>query len=172
MSEEEWRPLYGHEGVISVSSFGRVRSESRILPDGRNWRGSILTQTTGRSTYLEVSLPSDKKHRQRQLVHRLVCLVFNGPNPPGKTMALHADGNKFNNSAENLYWGDYNDNMKDRISHGRHFNTTKTHCKFGHELTKDNIYTPPKKPKSRYCRKCRKRRHDKWYAAVKEDRDG
>jgi len=168
---EKWVPLPGYEGVISVSSAGRVRSENRTLSDKRRWKGRILTATVGRSGYLEVSLPSDKNYRDRARVHRLVCLAFNGPPPPGKNMALHSDGNKFNNSSENMYWGDYDDNMKDRIDHGRHFNV-KTDCKYGHALTEDNVYRVASKPNARYCRKCRKRRHDKWYDAVKEARNG
>lgn len=85
-------------------------------------------------------------------------------------MALHRDGDKFNNRADNLYWGDYDDNMQDRIRHRRHFNS-KTHCKRDHELTEDNIYRMEGKP-NRYCRKCRRIRHQKWYDKVKEDRNG
>jgi hypothetical protein len=33
-------------------------------------------------------------------------------------------------------------------------NARKTHCKHGHEFTLENTYVPPKKPTSRYCRKC------------------
>lgn len=34
-------------------------------------------------------------------------------------------------------------------------NKAKTHCRKGHELSADNIYTQPRKPRERYCRKCR-----------------
>lgn len=33
-------------------------------------------------------------------------------------------------------------------------NSRKTHCKHGHALTPDNIYTPPKRANARYCLKC------------------
>lgn len=32
----------------------------------------------------------------------------------------------------------------------------KTHCKHGHEYTPDNVYVDPRRPKSRFCRTCRK----------------
>lgn len=167
--DEEWVPLLGYEGVISVSTLGRVRSEPRILKDDRKWPGTLLKPFVGRSTYLEVSVPSDKPHRRRIQVHRAVCLGFHGEPPTGKSMALHRNGDKFDNRPENLYWGDYDDNMRDRISHGRHFNA-KTHCKRGHELTEDNVYVAPQKPNARYCRKCRRIRHQKWYEGVRNER--
>lgn len=33
-------------------------------------------------------------------------------------------------------------------------NKQKTHCKWGHELTTENVYNPPKYPSRRCCRKC------------------
>lgn len=168
--EEEWKFLPGHEGVIEVSNEARVRSVTRVLRDGRTWRGRLLTARVGRSGYLEISVPSEKPWRARIQLHRAVCLTFNGEAPSGKPMVLHRDGDRFNNRPENLYWGDYDDNMQDRIRHGRHFNS-KTQCKRGHELSEDNVYRI-KGSTSRYCRKCRKIRHRKWYENVKEARNG
>lgn len=31
----------------------------------------------------------------------------------------------------------------------------QTHCIYGHEFTEENIYRPPSRPNSRYCRACR-----------------
>jgi hypothetical protein len=39
-------------------------------------------------------------------------------------------------------------------------NKAKTHCDRGHEFTPENIYVPPKKPRSRYCRACMKVRSE------------
>jgi hypothetical protein len=33
-------------------------------------------------------------------------------------------------------------------------NAKKTVCKWGHPLTEDNIYVPPKRPNRRYCLTC------------------
>lgn len=35
-------------------------------------------------------------------IHRIVSIVFIGPNPPDKTQVNHKDGDKLNNSVENL----------------------------------------------------------------------
>lgn len=168
---EEWRAVTDYEGVYEVSSLGQVRGVDRVLPDGRNWKGKTLTLDWGRSGYLEVKLPiPGRSGRFARTVHRLVCTAFHGEPPVNKPLALHRNGYPGDNRASNLYWGDYDDNMKDRIRHGRHFNT-KTHCKRGHELTQDNIYTPPKSPNSRYCRACRRIRHENWYDRLREGRN-
>lgn len=169
MSEEEWRPIPGYEGHYSVSSRGRVRSEPRVLRDGRRWQGKVLTARVQRSGYLEVNL-GGALNRKRHLVHRLVCMAFKGDPPEGKPYACHLDGNRFNNASSNLYWGSPSDNMYDRTRHGTHHNS-KTHCKYGHELTPDNVYRPPALPRSRYCRACRRRRGRKYYLnQLEEDR--
>lgn len=43
-------------------------------------------------------------------VHRLVAKLFLGEPPEGKTLINHIDGNKQNNSVENLEWCDYLEN--------------------------------------------------------------
>lgn len=37
-------------------------------------------------------------------------------------------------------------------------NILRTHCKWGHEMTEDNIYIPPKRQNRKDCKKCRARR--------------
>jgi len=52
-------------------------------------------------------------------VHQLVCRAFHGLAPEGKPFALHRNGDKIDNRAANLYWGDAQDNTDDRVRHGR-----------------------------------------------------
>jgi DNA-binding NarL/FixJ family response regulator len=44
--------------------------------------------------------------------------VFVGP-PPAGALGLHRDDDRLNNSLENLYWGDWVSNSKDRHQNGR-----------------------------------------------------
>jgi hypothetical protein len=37
-------------------------------------------------------------------------------------------------------------------------NARKTECIRGHKLTSDNVYVPPKRPNSRYCKRCQAER--------------
>jgi hypothetical protein len=43
----------------------------------------------------------------------------------------------------------------------------KTHCKWGHELTSDNIYVPPKRPGRRYCKTCMKARNNGTFSEIR-----
>lgn len=42
-------------------------------------------------------------------------------------------------------------------------NAKKTHCKEGHEFTKENTYTPPKRPTARVCRRCKYKFMIEWF---------
>ena len=57
---------------------------------------------------------------------------------------------------DHLFLGDQSKNEQDKISKGRYKNgnSKKTHCKYGHELTLENVYV---RPTGRECRACRAR---------------
>lgn len=128
MSEivEEWRPIPGYEGRYEVSSVGRVKSfahcggktnrEPRILKPGLAgaYKDKYLKVSLGRNTY--------------RSIHRLVLEAFVGPRPPGM-QCRHLDGNTLNNTLGNLAWGTIEENIQDKIRHGRtkgekHWNAT------------------------------------------------
>jgi hypothetical protein len=122
---EEWRPVFGWEGVYDVSSFGRVRSLPRIVEvsaGGRKGRhlkpvsGRILALARDTFGYPLVCLMRDGKQYNRT-VHRLVCEAFHGPRPPGH-FAAHNDGSADNNRPDNLRWALPVENTADRRLHG------------------------------------------------------
>lgn len=51
--------------------------------------------------------------------HRLLCWLFHGPPPAGKPLACHRNDVKLDNRAENLYWGDWSENLDDSVRNGR-----------------------------------------------------
>lgn len=93
---EVWRFIPGWPRHMA-SSLGRVMNT-------RN--GHILRPSPMPNGYSRVSLPSvnGKRRTDYQLVHRLVALAFYGNPPKGKSQVNHIDGNKSNNSVENLEW--------------------------------------------------------------------
>ena len=79
-------------------------------------KGGELSQRLNGNGYPCVELRIDGK-KIKCLVHRLVALTFLD-NPENKPCVNHKDGNKLNNSVENLEWCTYSENMKHAIATG------------------------------------------------------
>lgn len=114
MEEEIWKPVKNFEGLYSVSSLGRVRSEDRIDCRGRFRTGKILLPSALPKGYLQVVLCKNGKHKTCK-VHRLVIEAFL-PNPDNLPQVNHKDENVKNNNVKNLEWCDnkYNCNYGSR----------------------------------------------------------
>lgn len=85
------------------------------------WRGEtehIVKPVMGIGNYLEIRLSMDGVRKKWKL-HKLICEVFHGPKPSKEYQVCHIDGNKLNNSAENLKWGTVKENAQDRAKHGK-----------------------------------------------------
>lgn len=123
---EEWRPVVGWEALYEVSSLGRVRSVARavhVRGGGRagaqyrkRVRERILKPGGHKNQYLYVSLMRDAQRKVRS-IHSLVCEAFHGPCPIGFE-AAHGDGDRTNNSKQNLRWALHIDNCRDKEDHG------------------------------------------------------
>ena len=153
---EVWKPVPGYEGHYSVSSLGRVRSESRTITNKNGHRRRIpeiiLTpEKIWIGGHLRVELSKNSKHKKRY-VHRLVLETFVGEAPPG-TQACHWNDDPEDNRLENLRWGTLSENTLDKVRNGRHNNARKTHCKWGHEFTIENTITQSN-GKKRQCKTC------------------
>lgn len=116
MSEEEWRPVFGYEGLYEVSDQGRVRSWMAQHGNVREepW---ILTGSIDRYGYRHVMLYGKEK-RKFPTVHSLVLgAFFIGPILPG-SVCRHLGGVSSHNFRENLQWGTHKQNYDDRRRHG------------------------------------------------------
>lgn len=107
--EEIWEDIEGYEGLYQVSNLGRVRSLDRKIyqdKDGSTYsrliKGKVLKYNYDKQGYTLVHLCSDGK-RSCKKVHRLVAKSFI-KNGYGKEYINHKDGNKKNNSVNNLEW--------------------------------------------------------------------
>lgn len=87
-------------------------------------------------------------------VHSLVAEAFLGPRPEGQEVR-HLDGNGMNNDVSNLVYGTRQQNQRDRVEHGTHYLSNRTHCPANHEYTDENTYRPPH-GRERRCRTCRR----------------
>lgn len=114
-------PLY------EVSSQGQVRNRTT---------GKLRSLSSDRWGYLKLSLSRDGKLFTRR-VHRLVLEAFVGRSPQGFE-GCHSDGDKQNNSIENLRWDTHQANMDDLTKTGvlviARNKRTKSHCPQGHRL--------------------------------------
>jgi hypothetical protein len=78
--------------------------------------GKVLKPATDQKGYLRVGLTIDKKLCTKK-VHRLVAIEFI-ENPQNKPCVNHIDGNKKNNSVDNLEWVTYKENTNHAIKNG------------------------------------------------------
>ena len=80
-----------------ISSLGRVR----------NLKGKILKTYIQNCGYEQIKVAFNKTHKQ---IHRLVAEAFIA-NPENKKYVNHIDGNKLNNSVNNLEWCTNSENI-------------------------------------------------------------
>lgn len=105
-----WKEIPGFDGLYFANENGQIKSADRqrkIVSNGKQFfytrKGKILNPCLNNNGYYCVSI-SDKNQKERvYVVHRLVAKTFL-ENPENKPQINHKDGNKLNNSVENLEW--------------------------------------------------------------------
>lgn len=122
--EEIWKDIKGYEGIYQVSNLGKVRSldrykyqKGRYGQMRRFYKGKILKLSKDKYGYLTVKLC----HKIFYKVHRLVAQTFL-ENPKNKYTVNHKDGNKQNNSVDNLEWA----TVKENVQHAYRTGLTKS----------------------------------------------
>jgi hypothetical protein len=120
----EWKPVKGYEGLYEVSSEGEIRSLQRKITYVHPWTGKECTRTQnerilrpGKSKggYLQVSLCGEED--SKRYVHRLVADAFvDGAGP--MLEVNHINGDKYDNSADNLEWVTHLQNMRHALANG------------------------------------------------------
>lgn len=120
-----WKPVKGYEGLYEVSDNGNVRGLAKITGK-RQIPIHIMTSRISKFGYVMVSLCKNSKIFNAS-VHRLVAEAFI-PNPDNLPCVNHIDGNKRNNTIQNLEWCSYSENnlhayktgLKDPMKCARH----------------------------------------------------
>ena len=118
---EQWRPALGYEGAYQVSTHGRVRSLTRMVPtchgSERIQHGRILKYRTNVQTgYPLVILSRDGVKKVRH-VHSMVAEAFIGPQPEGM-FVNHIDNERTNNHVSNLEYVTPGENTRHAMEAG------------------------------------------------------
>lgn len=113
---EKWKMVSGYEGLYEISSLGRVKSVDRLGSDGRHLHERELHGGTFSNGYKFICLRADG-HSRNHLTHRLVAQAFI-PNPDKLPCVNHKDGNKQNNTVENLEWCTQAENLAHAVKIG------------------------------------------------------
>ena len=108
---EEWRAIPGSDGLYSVSSLGRVRSEPIQTSRCGRQRGRVLQCGCDSKGYLQFGMYVTSNRRQTMKVHRAVALAFLGPRPPG-AQVNHKSGDKLDNAVGNLEYVTCRENIR------------------------------------------------------------
>lgn len=111
--KEVWKRLV-YNGVdygdlYEVSNLGQIRN-------ARNHKVRKLNILQTGYYFVSVSL-GDRNHKPTWRVHKAVAETFI-PNPNNLPIVNHIDGNKLNNSVDNLEWCTYKDNVKHALDNG------------------------------------------------------
>lgn len=113
IQQEVWKPVVGFESLYEVSNTGKVRSVTRTYTNSRKQVRTIFgkelkadNKRTKRDTtnqYKRVTLCRNGRLIHKS-VHRLVAEAFIENNRVDRDQINHKDGDKTNNSVENLEW--------------------------------------------------------------------
>lgn len=102
---EIWRDIPRYEGLYSISTSGDIKSLGRLIRcrGGERFKNETnVTSYPNQKGYVMVQLYKGG-HRKNFTIHRLLSITFL-ENPENLPQINHKDGNKQNNSLENLEW--------------------------------------------------------------------
>lgn len=118
--EEIWKDIKGFEGHYQISNYGNVKSLERFVDSSRGLlkKNEQINKhwVDSHTGYKRIKIYKDKKE-YRFYIHRLIAQAFI-PNPENKREVNHIDGDKLNNSIENLEWNTPKENIQNAILRG------------------------------------------------------
>ena len=112
--QPKWKDIIGYENEYQINQFGEIRT----LKDSLKLKkyNVLKPQINKRNGYVYQMLYKNGKEKLLR-VHRLVAMAFL-PNPNNLPQVNHKDGNKQNNSVDNLEWCEQSYNMKHAFKTG------------------------------------------------------
>lgn len=122
---EVWVDIKDYEGLYQVSNLGRVKSLDRIVQVNKygkiinkKIKGTIMKPNKNQKGYEGVQLCKNGNIKAYR-IHRLVATHFIKNNiKSNKAQVNHINGNKLDNSSQNLEWVTPSQNIKHAINMG------------------------------------------------------
>lgn len=108
---EEWKPVFGYEGIYEISNYGRVK---RACSGKGTYTGKIIKSYVIDPGYSRVGLTKNAKTKSKY-VHQLVMLSFVGECPEGLEVN-HRDGDRANPRLNNLEYISRSENLLHRYT--------------------------------------------------------
>lgn len=139
MDKEVWKDIKNYEGLYQVSNFGRVKSLRKIRGI-QIQKEKILTSQLVKGGYYRVNLCKNGKCKC-YLVHRLVAEAF----IPEHFTVNHKDGDKSNNTVDNLEWVTQKENNIHAYNTGlKPYGTQRADSKLTEQQVKEirKVYIP------------------------------
>lgn len=121
-----WASVLGYEGYYEISTSGQIRSLDRsiVTASGERFiKGKLLRAKNNGYGYKFVLLCKDGIKRCGY-IHRLVAQAFH-PNPENKPQVNHINGDKEDNTVQNLEWVTPSENSMHAYETGLYFNIGK-----------------------------------------------
>jgi len=116
---EIWKEINGYEGLYEVSNLGRIKRLSGALiykTNNKRTEECIMKKIKCSDGYVRINL-RNKDERKTLLVSRIVAINFID-NPFMKKEVNHIDGDKTNNTVENLEWTTRKENAEHAAING------------------------------------------------------
>lgn len=116
---EKYCPITNYEDLYLINGYGNIKSKDRKVKNNRGFRiikGKMLKPKLDNHGYLKIGLTKNKQQKS-YFIHRLVAMTFI-PNPSEYPIVNHINGNKLDNSIDNLEWCDAKHNIEHAYATG------------------------------------------------------